>query len=415
MKFWPWRASASWQKPVANFRAWVEKSKSGHFIVRYRDGSRNEKGKLKKFTKMRIGNSERASIDGKVYIGKSLANQHRERLIQAFHRNELGLCDLSVPVLPLIEQYVSDCENNGLAWMTYEHYEDVLMKIKQRHGIETIADLCSKLNAYKENVSLTLKKSTIAGEMVIVFVFCRWLIDHGYMKEWPFKSRMIPSVKRGDPKFYTREEWEALESELSDPMLKLGCYMAYCAGLRKIELVGDDRGRLGVLWEDLTWHSDGTVDLHVRGEVAKGGRKGRTIQLDQDIVEMLGSRKFGPLVDLERDRFWYLFEQARKRAGINPKLTIHGLRHSFAKNCLQDGNMPLSSVQKLMGHSSITTTQIYAHHEKSYLDEGIRRVYEKRKLQEVIEGHREGKSIEVVGLPDTKKDDNAPQSSNGAT
>lgn len=395
---------------MANFKAWVETTKAGNFRVRYRDGSRNEKGKFKKFTKVSIDSKDRVVIEGKTFVGKSLAHRHMEKLIEAYHRNELGSCDLSVPLLPLIERYVSECENNGLAWMTYQHYEEVLTKIVKRYEIVSILDLCTKLSEYKEKASLKLKKSTIAGEMVIVFVFCRWLMEHGFMKVWPFKSHMIPSVKRASPKCYTHEEFLALDVALDDPMARLAFNLAYYGALRKVEIVGDGRERLGVLWEDLSWNPDGSALLNIRGEVAKGGKKSGQVPLTREVVEMLGSRKSGPIITLGRNRLWYLFFKARKKAGLNPKLTIHGLRHSCATNLLEHGNMALSGVQKFLRHSSITTTMIYAHHEKSYLAEGAEKVREKLNTQEAIRGQVRGKSIELNTQPWTDLDNSALQS-----
>ncbi len=71
---------------------------------------------------------------------------------------------------------------------------------------------------------------------------------------------------------------------------------------------------------------------------------------------------------LTRAMIFHIVKELTKKAGINKKISPHTFRHSFATHLLENG-ADLRAIQQMLGHESITTTEIYTHIDKSYLSE----------------------------------------------
>lgn len=407
---------------MANFTAWAEKSpRSGNYLVRYRDGkTKLPNGRWKVFTELTVDRTHRLMVDGKWETAKTIAEDIARKLELQNLNNLRGNCDLSKPIGSLLEKFIADCQSSGIGWMTYERYDWTLQRIFPEAKIETLSDLTDeKVRAWRESKLGKQKTSTIHRGISTIITFARWLKRKKHIEHIPFQEKLRPTLKRNTPRYYPTEEWERLDLALAtlNHHARLACNLAYYAGLRKIELVGDGRERPGVMYEDLTWNLDETVDLFLRAEVVKGGETSRVVRLSPEIVALLGSRRTGPLIPLERDEFYRIFKKARKAAKIKPNLTVHGQRHSFAKNYLEEGGMDLSSLKDMMGHLDIATTQIYSAHEKSHLAKGIAKAYERRQEQRAVKraGQLQGNSTEIEVLNVAKYDQTVSQSSNGTT
>jgi integrase/recombinase XerD len=89
----------------------------------------------------------------------------------------------------------------------------------------------------------------------------------------------------------------------------------------------------------------------------------RLVRAAQDAATVFVSRGGKPLT---REMLWMLVKKYVKRAGLNPKVSPHTLRHSFATHLLTRG-ADLRTVQELLGHANIRTTQIYTHVDRDRL------------------------------------------------
>ena len=210
--------------------------------------------------------------------------------------------------------------------------------------------------------------------------FFRFLVLGGFLKKDPSARLTTPSTWLALPKFLTVEEVEAL---LKTPDAKKPhgvrdramIEVLYGSGLRVSELAALKTAEVNL----------GDGFLVCRG---KGGKE-RIVPLGRSACDAIGRylAEVRPLIDAEdreelflsrrgrpftRQGLWKLLRRHAVEAGLGAKISPHVLRHSFATHLLERG-ADLRSVQLMLGHSQITTTQIYTHVSR----ERLRRVYDK--------------------------------------
>jgi integrase/recombinase XerD len=224
-----------------------------------------------------------------------------------------------------------------------------------------------------------LAPKSVARTLVAVRGFYKFLIQDGFLKLDPSVNIESPKSWQSLPRFLAPEEVERLLSS-PDPSTTVGLRdkamleILYATGLRVSELAG------------LT-PSNINFDLGFVTVFGKGGKE-RAVPLGMKAIEwtrkLLASRarsgspkrtqalfvsdSGGPLT---RQALWRIIVSLGERAGIG-HITPHLLRHSFATHLLENG-ADLRSVQMMLGHSDISTTQIYTH----ITNERLREIYKK--------------------------------------
>jgi len=223
-----------------------------------------------------------------------------------------------------------------------------------------------------------LAASTSARRLSAVKRFFRFLFEEGDRKDNPTSGLDGPKRHRDVPDVLSREEMLTL-IEACGENVRLRCLVEclYGAGLRVTELVSLKLGELprrkGTRWM--------TSDIIVRG---KGGKERlcplgapaleaiaawldvREASLPKTAAARARAEKFvfpsrGKEGHLTRRRLGQMLEELSVRAGIDiAKVHPHALRHAYATHLLQ-GGADLRSVQTLLGHADISTTQIYTH------------------------------------------------------
>ncbi|MBI2165451.1 MAG: site-specific tyrosine recombinase XerD [Chloroflexi bacterium] len=219
-------------------------------------------------------------------------------------------------------------------------------------------------------------KTTKARKVAAMRSLCHFLTREGKVSQDPSEGIESPRVGRALPHPLSEGEVERLlassgnngspESMRGRAMLEL----LYATGMRVSELVSLNLGDVNL--------SEGFVRC-----LGKGSRE-RVIPVYRAALEHLvaylsrGRPKLGSDhreealflnqrgERLTRQGFWLILKALARQAGLGRRVSPHTLRHSFATHLLQ-GGAPLRHVQELLGHASITTTQVYTYLTNSHL------------------------------------------------
>ena len=225
--------------------------------------------------------------------------------------------------------------------------------------------------------------TSITRKLAALRSFFRFLVREGEMERSPLVLVSAPKARRSLPHVLTIEEIERLLTAPDDVSafgIRDRCLLEvlYATGLRVSEL-------LGLRIDDIDWT---TRTIRVRGK----GSKDRVVllgDLAMDALERYMRRarpqlERGPASDalflshlgrqLSVRGFHQILQEHLRTAGITRKVTPHTLRHSFATHMLE-GGADLRSVQELLGHSSLSTTQVYTHISEGYLREVYARAH----------------------------------------
>lgn len=209
--------------------------------------------------------------------------------------------------------------------------------------------------------------STIARHLASVRCFYQYLISWGLMSENPAAGFKVEHTKRSLPEILTSEEVEHLLSQPSCTSAKgrrdkAMIELLYATGIRVSELIALDIEDINCDMGLLYCRSCGKtriIPVYMSAVKAvcdyvssKCNAVGETLQDKPLFVNSRGKR-------LTRQGFWKIIKIYAEQAGIAKDITPHTLRHSFAENLLENG-ADLRSVQEILGHADISSTQVYA-------------------------------------------------------
>lgn len=262
--------------------------------------------------------------------------------------------------------------------MSYRRDLNKLRTFLALRNIENVDDICEEdlQDFVKELERQEFKAATVSRHIASIKAFYHFLCKEQMVETDLAEALHAPKVEKKLPEIMTVEEAVSLlDQPTSDTPKgmrdKAMLELLYATGIRVTELISL---RL----------SD--VNLKMGYIICRDGNKERMIpygnQAKQAVAQYLQSARNALLQDhatdilfvncsgqpMSRQGFWKLIKSYARQAGIQTEITPHTLRHSFAAHLVENG-ADLRSVQEMLGHSDISTTQIYAILSQNHLRE----------------------------------------------
>lgn len=264
-------------------------------------------------------------------------------------------------------------------------YRRDLFKVQvfmENRGISDVNDITKDdLDAYVESMEAQkFAAATVSRNIASLKAFYNYLVKEEIVSEDVTEDLKAPKIEKKIPEILTMDEVNRLlnqpkgdsAKEIRDKaMLEL----LYATGIRVSELislkVSDVNLKMGyILCRDSNKERIIPFGREAKNALVKYLDKTRDEMLVNNDSDVLFSNCSGQA--MSRQGFWKLIKFYAKKADIKAEITPHTLRHSFAAHLVENG-ADLRSVQEMLGHSDISTTQIYANMNHNH----IREVYAK--------------------------------------
>jgi len=288
------------------------------------------------------------------------------------------------PLAPSIQAYLNFCRvEKGLASNSLNSYQLDLKRLSEEIGKPVTEIQASDLAHYVESLyGAGLSARSIARHITTLRNFYRFLIQEGQMTSDPTEFLNQPRQWTTLPKYLNRDELDRL---IAAPPVKKSTGIRDRAMLELLYATGLRVSELCQLTLSAIERETGVLRVTGKGNkqrmVPFGQAAGRAMDLYLGSARprLLKGRASRHLFVTARGRamtrqsFWKLLRGYGLQVGISRALTPHVIRHSFATH-LVEGGADLRSVQIMLGHADISTTQVYTH-------------VAQRRLRETIEQH----------------------------
>lgn len=257
------------------------------------------------------------------------------------------------------------------SYNTQISYERDLKKLKEyleQQGVIRVQEVSeTSLNSYVLFLEKEGKAASTVSRYIASFKgFFEYCLKHGVITADPAERLKPPKVEKKFPQILTISETQKLmegpdvqsDKGIRDrAMLEL----LYATGIRVSELISLRTDDMNLAMEYVVCHEKSKDRIIPFGTAAKNAL---VLYLNKTRANMIGEGESNYLFvncsgkPMSRQGFWKLIKHYAEKAGIEKEITPHTFRHSFAAHLLENG-ADVQSVQKMMGHADVSTTQMY--------------------------------------------------------
>ena len=237
------------------------------------------------------------------------------------------------------------------------------------------------IKKYLENLkNIGKKTSTISRNLASIRSFYQYLVRTKKIKEDPTEGIQSPKVEKRVPSVLSSKEVELLLEQpkavdLKGIRDKAMLEFAYATGMRVTEIINLNIEDVNLKEGYVSCTNAnkqrniplGAISINALKEYIK---KARPYLIKSEDEKSLFVNINGKI--LTRQGFWKIVKFYKEQANIDKDITPHVLRHSFATHLLQNG-ADLKAIQVMLGHSDISSTQVYM----QFQDEGLKNIYKK--------------------------------------
>ncbi len=224
------------------------------------------------------------------------------------------------------------------------------------------------------------KASSISRCIASIRSFYQFVLKNKKVKVDPTQNIQSPKIEKRVPSVLTSKEVELLLEQPKDIDLKgirdkAMLEFAYATGMRVTEIISLNMEDIN-LEEGYVTCKHGNKQRNIPlGNMSLKALKEYVEEAREILIKTEGEQALFVNINggrLTRQGFWKIIKFYKEQAHITKEITPHVLRHSFATHLLQNG-ADLKAIQTMLGHSDISSTQVYM----QFQDEGIKNVYRK--------------------------------------
>ena len=283
-----------------------------------------------------------------------------------------GSKDTQMTLLKLFDRHIEEVKSRvgiDVSHRTLPNYLDTRMRleefIKKRFKVDDVA-FCQLneqfIREYQEYfiIERGLSVETVRHYLAILKKICRIAFKEGHADRCHFEHYPLPKQKQTTPRALSKEDFEKLRDlEIEEhrwshlttrDMFLFACY----TGTAYVDIVS-------ITNENLSTDDDGAMWLKYRR--GKNGKLCRVKLLPEaiELIEKYRNKSRDTLFPvISREAMMWDLKSLREMAGIKGPLTYHMGRHSFSTLITLENGVPIETVSKMLGHSDIKTTQVYA-------------------------------------------------------